>query len=187
MQDRINSIADGNYLFVGVGDEGGFTKWTSSHPFDASLVENTKSLLERLGSKQIRNYNYRDTWAIFTQKGNSNPQYEFFSINQSSTFTFDSNLTFNRPSTSISFRRGINKGQPDWLYSSVEIHGPAALNYNLYQSFDLKKWYQLEGSILKTFSPDTCKKSINHFVGYIWTGEKIFYEPSLFYKVELTP
>ena len=71
LRDYLQSLPNGALLLIAVGDEAGLTQFDNCAPLDATYVSNLYQTLEALGSRQIRNYCYRDSWALITVKGAS--------------------------------------------------------------------------------------------------------------------
>jgi uncharacterized protein (TIGR03437 family) len=71
LREFLQSLPNGTLLLIAIGDEAGLTFDLSCTPRGAAYVSNLYQTLEALGSRQIRNYCYRDSWALITVKGAS--------------------------------------------------------------------------------------------------------------------
>jgi len=68
----LNGLPDGTLLLMAVGDEAGLNNFDSCsllNQFENPFVQPALQLLESLGSTQIRQYCYRDQWAMIAIKG----------------------------------------------------------------------------------------------------------------------
>jgi hypothetical protein len=71
LMDYIDAYPDGTLLMIAVADEAGLNNWsgTACHLWWGRHASETRTYLEILGSRMIRNYCYRDRWAMITYKG----------------------------------------------------------------------------------------------------------------------
>jgi hypothetical protein len=69
MVNFLNSVPNGRMLMIAVADEAGLNYDQSCTRFPYTWVTNAIQTLEALGSTQIRNYCFWDSWAMITVKG----------------------------------------------------------------------------------------------------------------------
>lgn len=69
MMEFINAIPDGQVVAIAVADDAGLNVDNACDRYAYSWVENGLLLLESLGSTRIRNYCFRDSWAMIAIKG----------------------------------------------------------------------------------------------------------------------
>jgi hypothetical protein len=65
----LNSIPNGRLILLSVADEAGLNAYDACNRWPYSWVGAALQTLEALGSTQIRNYCYRDSWAAIVVKG----------------------------------------------------------------------------------------------------------------------
>jgi hypothetical protein len=69
MTDYVRQLPTGTILLLAVADEAGINRWDVCERWNAACIEPFLQMLEGLGSRQIRNYCYRDSWTMITIKG----------------------------------------------------------------------------------------------------------------------
>lgn len=84
---KLSSIPQGFLVLLSVGDDAGLRSWQANYSY-FSYAENVMLALEALGSKQIRNYYYNDTWCLAAYKGAGTAIQESFSKLSSSELFF---------------------------------------------------------------------------------------------------
>jgi hypothetical protein len=76
--NHLNGIPTGTLILVGVADDAGLT----------SNAQAVIAALESLGSRRVREYGYRDSWAMIVVKGEAGPKAENFSGIQAVTVQY---------------------------------------------------------------------------------------------------
>jgi hypothetical protein len=72
----LDGLPQGTIVLVAVGDEAGLTDASSCTPLPFPWIEAGLQALETLGSTQLRDYCFRDSWAMVTGKGESQAREE---------------------------------------------------------------------------------------------------------------
>ncbi len=76
MINLVNSLPNGTLVMLAVADEAGLNTIAAGSCTPRSYVEPAFQMLETLGSRQIRNYCYRDSWAMVAVKGEGQARQE---------------------------------------------------------------------------------------------------------------
>lgn len=179
----VNSIKNGDYVFFGICDDGGFNEWDNCNFYQSELVQGAVKMFENFGSKRLKELCYRDSWAMFIKKGDKEPIYEDVTKNSFLRYTFQTSVPVTTPTLKISQIPTTNTSSSS--QTILEIEGPI-IRYNFLLSKDLMDW-----KLLEPYSPYPRHYwGLNQDTGNVKmldydVGEGSSYPDSKFYRVDI--